>query len=103
MSADEQQPIEEMRTVRLTAPMLKDLKTWADMSLRFMRKGKSLPIDFECKSLSDEMADGIRDRLRIAKNEGDILKAFEIENESPKTSEILALADAINKAVENAK
>lgn len=95
--------VEEMRSVRLTAPMLKDLKTWADMSLRFMRKGKSLPIDFECKSLSDSMADEIRDKLRVAKNEGDVLKAFEIENESPKISEILALADAINKAVENDK
>lgn len=104
MMSDERQPIEEMRTVRLTAPMLKDLKTWADMSLRFMRKGKALPIDFECKSLSDKMADEIRDRLRVAKNEGEILKAFEIENETPKTSEILALADAINKAMEvNAK
>ena len=100
---DEPPMVDEVKSVRLTAPMLKDLKTWADMSLRFTRKGKAVPIDFECKSLSDEMADKIRDKLRIAKNEGDVLKAFEIESEPPKASDILALAEAINKAIENAK
>ena len=91
------------RSVHLTPPMMTDLKTWCDMSRRFYGKGKEIPFDFECKALPEELAAPIRQKLRDAKSELDIIKAFEISDiitEIADSGELKALVDAINHATE---
>ena len=92
------------KAIHLTAPMIKDLEAWSGRALAWYKKGKGKAEDWECKALPDDIADGIRARLRAAKNELDIVKAFEISNTSkPRAvkSEALVLADAINNYVSN--
>lgn len=92
------------KSVILTAPMLRDLKTWSDMATRWYKKGKGKAEDFECKALPDEIADSIRAKLKAATNEAEVIKAFAIGETLESKSEALILADAINRAVEvNAK
>jgi len=89
------------RSIHLTPPMMTDLKTWCDMSRRFYGKGKEIPFDFECKALPEEIAAPIRKKLHEAKNEVDIIKAFEISDvitELADSGELKALVDAINEA-----
>jgi hypothetical protein len=93
------------KAIPLDSTMIKDLKTWCDMSVRFYGKGKAIPVDFECKALPEELAAPIRDKLRTAKSELDIVKAFEIEQivqtvDPIDKDELKALIDAINNHVE---
>lgn len=95
-----------VKTITLNADEVKDLALWRQMATRFFRKGKGMASDFECKALSEEIAGPIRVKLAEAKNELDIVKAFEINQtemlfaplEKP-NEDIKALAEAINKAV----
>mgnify|MGYP001589621487 CR=1 FL=1 len=89
------------KSIVLTAPMLKDLKTWSDMAARFYRKGKGKAEDFECKALPADVADSIRAKLKSATNERDVIKAFEIGETTETKSDALILADAINEAIKN--
>lgn len=95
-------PKDKVQKVKLDANQIKDLATWSDMAKRFYNKGKSLPVDFECKALPEDMAAPIRHKLQAAQNELDIVKAFEIGEtmtDAPEyKSEILLLAEAINNA-----
>jgi len=102
---DKPEPREQVavRSVNLTPPMMTDLKTWCDMAKRFYSKGKPIPIDFECKALPEEMALPIRDKLRNAKTELDIIKAFEVKDiitELADSGDLKALINAINYATE---
>ena len=88
------------KAIHLTAPMIKDLEAWSGRALAWFKKGKGKAEDWECKALPDDIADGIRERLRKVQNELDIVKAFEISNTTTATkSDALVLAEAINKAI----
>jgi len=102
---NQRQPV-VTRSIHLTPPMMTDLKTWCDMSRRFYNKGKEIPFDFECKALPEEIAAPIRVKLHEAKNEVDIIKAFEISDvitELADSGELKALVDAINRATDDEK
>jgi hypothetical protein len=106
--ADEK-PVEEkpapFRSITLTGPMIEDLKTWSDMADRFYKKGKPLPIEFECKALPEEIAAVIPNRLRLVENDLDVIKAFDVDQmlqvvEAQGVDHIKALALAITQAAE---
>jgi hypothetical protein len=89
-------PMDNMpaKGIVLTLPMLKDLNDWGERALAWHKRGKSAE-DWECKALPAEIADEIRVKLRVAKNELDIQRAFQVTNQS----EIMMLAEALNNAV----
>lgn len=67
---------QQEKSVDLDAKMIKDLDLWRQMAVRFYKKGKALPFDFECKALPESIASGIRTRLREATDEAGIEQAF---------------------------
>ena len=81
-------PVQQPATPILNAAQIKDLDLWRQMAIRFFKKGKSPAIDFECKALTDEMAETIRERLKTATSEADILSAFEIKTAQPELIDI---------------
>jgi len=94
-------PQNDQQNVNLNADQIKDLDLWRQVAVRNQRKNKALPVDFICKHLSPELSDPIRDKLRAAKSEIDINKAFEIAPIGVKdTSGLFALAEAINRAAD---
>lgn len=98
--------IPKKKPVNLSPADIKDLALWQQMATRFHRKGKGTAVDFEAKSLSEDIAAPIRLKLANAKNELDIIKAFEFSDVStemlftPEIEAIKELAAAINKAAE---
>jgi hypothetical protein len=92
---------------------LHELETWRKFAFRKFKKGESLDFPFEIKTLPDEVAYLIGLGLSVAKSEDAIKDVFEditqdeisavktIQESINKRSDILELADAINKACEN--
>lgn len=62
----------------LDAAQIKDLDLWRQLAVRNFKKGKGAAVDFKCKALPMEIADGIRARLTVAESDEDVIKAFEI-------------------------
>jgi hypothetical protein len=83
-------PAPEKKPMTMTPDMQKDVVLWRQMAQRFYRKGKPLPIDFECKALPEEMAAPIRAKLAAAQDELAIVKAFEIT-----TSDVLVDSEGL--------
>lgn len=85
---------------------IKDLALWYSKAKAWHKQGKSA-VDWENKSLPEEIAAPIRLKLAQAVTELDIVKAFEVgETETPAPvyeSEIVMLADAINRAAAEGK
>jgi hypothetical protein len=91
--------------VNLSPESIKDLALWRQMALRFLKKGKALPIDFEAKALPEDVAAPIRLKLAEAKTEAQVNKAFDFSEVSsdmlftPEVEALKELAKAINDAV----
>ena len=62
----------------VSAKQIKELALWNQIAVRCFKKNKGKAIDFECKDLSVETSDAIRVKLRKAKSEDEINKAFNI-------------------------
>ena len=96
----------EAEPVTLSPDETKDLALWYSKAKAWSIKGKGTAVDWENKHLREEIAAPIRIRLADAKNELDIVKAFEIGKHHDKPahddSAIKALAASIDKAVEAA-
>lgn len=106
---EDTQPTEtepEVEPVTLSPDETKDLALWYSKAKAWSIKGKGTAVDWENKHLREEIAAPIRIRLADAKNELDIVKAFEIGKHHDKPvqddSAIKALAASIDKAVEAA-
>ena len=85
---------------------LKEMEIWRKFAFRKNKKGESLDFPFDVKTLPDDIADGIRERLLQATDEDSIKVAFIIDEEikEPEVKAdraILELAAAITKACEN--
>ena len=95
----EQQPVEPM-----SPDETKDLALWYSKAKAWHLKGKGTAVDWENKHLREEIAAPIRLALASAKNELDIVKAFEVGKVAPVVAQnmdsIKALADSINRMVE---
>jgi hypothetical protein len=83
------------KSVTLDADMIKDLALWKDIAVRCFRKGKGTAVDFECKALPEEYAAPVRLRLAEAKNELDIIKAFDVNGQTVRQSDTASLVDAM--------
>ena len=106
---EDAQPTEtepEVEPVTLSPDETKDLALWYSKAKAWSIKGKGTAVDWENKHLREEIAAPIRIRLADAKNELDIVKAFEIGKHHDKPAQddtaIKALAASIDKAVEAA-
>jgi hypothetical protein len=58
---------------------LHELETWRKFAFRKNKKGESLDFPFDVKTLPDDIADGIRERLLQATDEDSIKAAFELK------------------------
>jgi hypothetical protein len=99
-------------TIPMSPDETKDLALWYSKAKAWHLKGKGNAVDWENKHLRESIAAPIRLRLADAKNELDIVKAFEVKEKFGKwasldlshgADSIKELADSINAAVEAAK
>jgi len=67
----------------LSAHEIKDLALWYDRAKQWHIKGKGAAVDWECKHLREEIAAPIRLKLAEAKNELDIMNAFDLGRVKP--------------------
>lgn len=95
---DEEEEPEKPGAVQLDAQQIKDLDLWRQVAVRNHSKNKGNAVDFVCKSVPDYMSMPIREKLKNANNELEILKAFEITGQSEQT-DAFALLDGIRNEV----
>ena len=93
------------KALDLTAEELKDLALWYSKAKAWHLKSKGNAVDWENKHLREDVAAPIRLKLAAAKNEYDIMQAFELhETETPapeyKTAEIAAIIE-LAKSLDN--
>jgi hypothetical protein len=89
---------------------LHELELWRKFAFRKLKKGETLDFPFEVKMLPNDVAVSIRAALSIVNTEDGIKEAFNVEHpmlidlnttdEPGVKSDIMQLAEAINKAVE---
>jgi hypothetical protein len=108
-SSDNEKPEEPKEKVKFipNIDQLHELELWRKFAFRHFKKSESLTFAFEVKTLPYEIAENIRQGLEVAESEDEIKAAFDIDDivpvvESKSDLAILELADAINKACENA-
>jgi hypothetical protein len=79
-----------------------EAKNWRDISHRKLKRGDSLQFPFTAKELDESVAASIRQKLPECKTEQDIEDCFDLNNYvgGATKSELLVVADALNKAVD---
>jgi len=88
----------EKSITTLTIQQLRELELWQDMAFRKLKQKKDLDFPFVCKSVPEEIACRIRERLPDCKNERDIDNCFQMSHREDNA--IKQLAEALNRAVE---
>jgi hypothetical protein len=78
----------------------RELELWQTMAYRKCKQGKALAFDFEVKTLPADIALAVKTKLDAATDEATIKRAFSLDLQRDNTA-IEALADAINRAVDN--
>jgi hypothetical protein len=107
---DEYEAEDEEKSVRGFVPnaeQIKELKTWMDIAERKYKKGDGAP-EWENKTIPVTIAASINERLSSAQSVEDVTLAFDLTQytitQTPtaeyKGSDIMALAEAINKLAE---
>jgi len=84
----------------LTIDQLRELEHWQDLAFRKLKQGKSLMFPWVSKTLPEEVASVIRDRLPSCKTLAEIERAFDLNMPDTPDRQLRELADALNKAVE---
>ena len=85
----------------LTLDQLSELNLWRDFAFRKFRRDESLSFPFVARELDEHTASVIRERLPRCETEDDIKRAFDLTaNPIASKSEILTLADALNRLVD---
>lgn len=88
----------------LSAEQIKELNLWRQIAERNYRKGKGACADFEVKTLPEDMAADIRERLKYVTGKEDIGQAFEVSgapaHQDINVEALKMVADAINRAVD---
>jgi len=97
----EEPEIEEQKTVTLlTIDQLRELEHWQDLAFRKLKQGKSLAFPWVSKTLPEEVASAIRERLPECKTTAEIERAFQLDRKDNEDA-LKLLADALNRAVES--
>ena len=76
------------------------MEHWQDLAFRKLKQGKSLAFPWVSKTIPEEVASVIRDRLPACKSQADIERAFDLNMPDTPDRQLRELADALNKAVE---
>lgn len=95
---DDMEEVKSVEPTTLTLPQLRELENWQDLAFRKLKRGDDLNFAWVCKELPETIASAIRHRLPYCKSREDIEQAFQMSGRDDDA--ILALADALNKAVE---
>ena len=96
----EEPEVEEPKSVTLlTIDQLRELEHWQDLAFRKLKQGKSLAFPWVSKTLPEEVASVIRERLPGCKTTAEIERAFELDGRDDDALKLLA--DALNRAVES--
>jgi len=90
--------VDEKSVTLLTIDQLRELEHWQDLAFRKLKQGKSLAFPWVSKTLPEEVASVIRDRLPGCKSTADIERAFNLDARDDNALKLLA--EALNKAVE---
>jgi hypothetical protein len=99
--AEAQQEEEIMKSVDLSLDQLRELDLWQQIAFRKHKRGESLSFPFVCKELDEGTAAAIRARLPLCRAEDDIKAVFDLNAADDfKRSELLILADSLNRAVQ---
>jgi hypothetical protein len=102
-STDEEDDEEEIPAKWLPdLDQFRELELWQTMAYRKNKQGKAMAFDFEVKTLPADIASQIKAKLDAATDEQTIKAAFALDLHRDNRS-IEALADAINRAVDNDK
>src|SRR5690606_25769430 len=94
------EPVDEKSVTLLTIDQLRELEHWQDLAFRKLKQGKSLMFPWVSKTLPEEVASVIRDRLPSCKTLAEIERAFDLSMPGTPDRQLRELADALNKAVE---
>jgi len=87
--------------ITLTLDQLRELDTWQKLAFRKLKQGKSMRFPWVAKQIDEGIASIIRSRLPGCISEDDIKSAFDLTStEYIKHSELLTLANSLNRAVE---
>lgn len=92
------EPVDEKSVTLLTIDQLRELEHWQDLAFRKLKQGKSLSFPWVSKTLPEEVASVIRDRLPACKTLAEIERAFELDRKDEDALKLLA--EALNRAVE---
>ena len=84
----------------LTLDQLNELNLWRQIAFRKFKRGEGLDFPFVEKSLDSTTASVIRERLVRCRDEDDIKAAFDMNAIETKQADLMALAEAINRAAE---
>ena len=96
MVVPEEEPEAEMEksVTLLTIDQLRELEHWQDLAFRKLKQGKSLSFPWVSKTLPEEVASVIRDRLPECKTTVEIERAFQLdrkENEDALAQKVIAM------------
>lgn len=76
----EEPEIEEQKSVTLlTIDQLRELEHWQDLAFRKLKQGKSLAFPWVSKTLPEEVASAIRERLPECKTTAEIERVFQLD------------------------
>jgi hypothetical protein len=92
-------PVDEKSVTLLTIDQLRELEHWQDLAFRKLKQGKSLAFPWVSKTLPEEVASVIRDRLPHCKTTVEIERAFQLDSRDENALKLLA--EALNRAVES--
>jgi len=83
------------KSIALDPDGMKELVAWRERAQKWFTKGKSAA-EWECKYIPGDIAEQVRGKLKTAKSELDIVRAFEIETEND-VDGMWAVAEALNR------
>ena len=92
--------VESEPAPELTLDQMNELNLWRQLAFRKQKRGESLDFPFVEKALDSATASMIRDRLVRCRSEDDIRVTFDMTATDTKQADLMALAEAINKAAE---
>jgi len=97
--AEETEAEVEKSVTLLTIEQLRELEHWQDLAFRKLKQGKSLAFPWVSKTIPEEVASVIRDRLPACKSQAEIERAFQLDSRDEDALKLLA--EALNRAVES--
>jgi hypothetical protein len=84
----------------LTLDQMNELNLWRQIAFRKFKRGESLDFPFVEKALDSTTASNIRQQLVRSRCEDDIKAAFDLTRTETKQADLMALAEALNRAAE---